>query len=76
MTETSYSDIKPYPRRRDVRELAETVFEILRLQKNAGDGVFSIAFLSTVRDLMRAGVEFTDVIVSMADPLELERDHA
>jgi hypothetical protein len=62
---TNYTDKKPYPRRRDVRELAETVFETLRVAKNAGGGEFPDDFLNTVRDLMREHVDFIDILVSM-----------
>ena len=62
---TNYTNEKPYPRRRDVRKLAETVFETLRVAKNAGGGEFPDDFLNTVRDLMREHVELIDILVSM-----------
>jgi hypothetical protein len=50
LMETDMFD-KQYPRRRDVREFADTLF--VALSNNMGDGVWNREWLSEVRDLMR-----------------------
>ena len=54
-----------FPRRRDVRDMAEEMLHVLLSQHDEDEG-FDRYFLTMVRDLMREGVPFEDAVGAFA----------
>ena len=59
-----------FPRRRDVREMVEEVYNALLANYDDDFYEFNRNFLTGVRDLMRSGVPFADAVGAFAPDTE------